>query len=128
MSNKIKIKVKKHILVAEDEKSYSRALVLKLQNSGFDAENVTDGKGVMSFIENKKTDLIVLDIMMPGMNGFEVLEELQKIGNNTPVIVLSNLNQEEDKKKCGQLGARIFLDKSSTPLSSIIENIKDMVQ
>jgi DNA-binding response OmpR family regulator len=115
---------KKRILIAEDEKPLSHALELKLSFSGFDITVVNNGDDAVSTASKEDFDLILLDIVMPGKNGFEVLEELKKIGKKIPVIMLSNLSQQEDIEKAKQLGAVDFFIKSDTPLSDIVTMVK----
>lgn len=111
---------KKRILIAEDEKALSHALELKLSFSGFDVTVVNNGEDALATLAKDTFDLVLLDIVMPGKNGFEVLEELKKNQNKTPVIMLSNLSQEEDIEKAKSLGAVDFFIKSDTPLAEIV--------
>lgn len=120
--------IKPNILIAEDEKAYSRALVLKLEKNGFTAKSAADGKEALALILKEKFDVLVLDLIMPKLNGFAVLEELKKINNTIPVIVLSNLNQEEDFAKVKALGARMSIEKSNTSISDIIKIIEDVLK
>lgn len=71
-----------------------------------------------------KYDLILLDMIMPKMDGFTVLQKLKENGNKIPVIVTSNLGQDEDVKRAKDLGARDYLVKSDTPLVKIVEYIQ----
>ena len=68
--------------------------------------------------------MLILDLVMPKKDGFYVLTELRKLAIPTPVIVTSNLGQEEDKKRAKDLGALDYLIKSDTTLAAIIERIK----
>lgn len=115
----------KRILIAEDEKAYSRALVLKLQNAGFQVENVSNGEEVLELVKKGPFDLILCDLVMPKMNGFQVIEELKKQGFNIPVIGLSNLSQENDEEKMRRAGAVDFLSKSNTPIIDVIKKVED---
>ena len=117
----------KRILIVEDEESLARALNLKLTASGYKVTIATDGQvGLDTVIAanaegSEPFDLILLDLILPVMDGFSVLAKLGEHGNKTPVIVLSNLNQEEDIAKVKALGALDFLVKSNIQLSKIIE-------
>ncbi|MFZ2310850.1 MAG: response regulator [Patescibacteria group bacterium] len=113
----------KRLLLAEDERAIAKALTLKLSLSGFEIETVTNGEDAISALKNKKFDLLLLDIMMPKMDGFTVMEEMKKMKNKTPVIILSNLSQEDDAKRAKELGAVDFFIKSNTPLTEIISKI-----
>lgn len=112
------------ILVAEDEKPMARALELKLNSSGFQAFVVNDGEAALKEVMSGKYDLVLLDLMMPKKDGFEVLEQAQLNGNQTPIIVSSNLGQVEDVNKAKALGAIDYFVKSDTPISKVVERIK----
>lgn len=109
------------ILIAEDERALSKALGLKLTKAGFDVIEVSNGQEALDQIEKTTFDLILLDLVMPQVDGFHFLGEFQKKSLKTPIIVLSNLGQEEDIKKAKKLGATDFFIKASTPLSKILE-------
>jgi DNA-binding response OmpR family regulator len=119
---------KKRLLLAEDERAIAKALTLKLNLSGFEVEAVSNGEDALSAIKDKKFDLLLLDIMMPKMDGFTVMEEMKKMKNKTPVIILSNLSQEEDAKRAKELGAVDFFIKSNTPLTEIINQINKFLK
>lgn len=112
------------ILIAEDERAYSRALVLKLQNAGFKAESVENGEEALQAIKKGNFDLLLCDLVMPKMNGFQVLEEIKKQGLKIPVIGLSNLSQADDEKKIRDAGAVDFLSKSNTPIIDVITKVQ----
>ena len=114
----------KKILIAEDEKPMARALELKLKSAGFDVKVVGDGEEALVEIVKGAYDLVLLDIMMPKKDGFVVLEEAKSRGNLTPIIISSNLSQNEDIEKAKQLGAVDYYVKSDITISEIIERIK----
>lgn len=114
----------KRILIAEDEKAIAKALELKLKHEGFGVKSASNGKETIDILLKEKFDLILLDLMMPKLDGFGVLEELKNRQNKTPIIVVSNLGQEEDKKRVKILGAIDFLVKSDTPVAEIVNKIK----
>lgn len=119
---------KKKILIAEDERAYSRALVLKLQNAGFEAESVLNGEEALEAIKKTNFDLMFCDLVMPKMNGFILLEELKKQEIKLPVIILSNLSQSEDEKKAKELGAIDFLAKSNIPIAEVILKVENFLK
>jgi DNA-binding response OmpR family regulator len=112
------------ILIAEDEKLLAKALFLKLTKAGFDVVEVHNGEEALKQTENTTFDLILMDLVMPPFDGFHFLAEFQKKKSKIPVIVLSNLGQDEDIKKAKKLGAADFLIKATTPLSTILELVK----
>jgi DNA-binding response OmpR family regulator len=122
------MKPSKHkILIIEDEKPLARALELKLTHEGFDVVSLSNGEDVISTIEKEKFAFIVSDLMMPKVDGFQVLELLKKENKKIPVIILTNLSQAEDEKRVRDLGAVEFFVKSNTPLAKIVEYIKQKV-
>lgn len=117
--------VKKKILVAEDEKAIGHALELKLQHEGYEVTMAANGEDALAAIKNNTFDIILCDLVMPKKDGFDVLQGVKEAGVSTPVVVLSNLSQEEDAKKAIDLGAKDFFVKSNTPLSEIVKYVKN---
>ncbi len=113
----------KRILIVEDEKPMARALELKLKYSGFEVQALGNGEDALALMLKENFDIVLLDLMMPKMDGFTVLEELKKRGNDTAVIILSNLSQQEDEKRARALGAKDFFIKSNTPIATIVEHV-----
>ncbi len=118
----------KKILIMEDEKPMARALELKLNHSGFLAMSVNDGQAGLDLIAKENFSLIILDLMMPKLDGFGVLQALQANKNQIPVLVVSNLSQEEDEKKVKALGAREFFIKSNTPITTLVDHIQSILK
>lgn len=112
---------KKKILIVEDDIAIAKVLGLKLAKSGFEVRVVDDGEKALAEIAGTRFDLILLDLLMPGTDGWAVLQKLK--GTNQKIVVTSNLGQEEDIKKAKELGAMDFLVKSDTPLLKIVEKI-----
>ncbi|HSW77350.1 MAG TPA: response regulator [Candidatus Chromulinivoraceae bacterium] len=115
----------KHILIVEDERPLSHALELKLQHEGFTVVVATNGQECLDLVDKEKFDVLLLDLIMPVMDGFQVLEAL-KAKKNAPsaVFVLSNLSQHEDEARVVALGAKKFFIKSDTPLTTIIDEVR----
>lgn len=111
----------KAILIVEDEKPLSHALKLKLSHEGYEVIIAGDGEEGIAQTSLKQFDLILIDIIMPKMDGFTMLSKLKESGNTTTVIVLSNLGQEEDIVKAKELGVKDYMVKSNTPISKIVE-------
>ncbi len=115
------------ILVVEDERPMARALELKLTNSGFTVSLASDGEEAINKIEHEKFNVILLDLILPKVDGFVVLEALKKKGIKIPVIVTSNLGQDEDKARAKELGAQGYFVKSNTSISQLVEEVKKVV-
>jgi CheY-like chemotaxis protein len=120
---------KKYILVAEDDKFYANVYRTKLANEGFDVTVVENGKLALEEIGKKKPNLILLDLVMPVMDGFETLKNIRADEGlkDLKVLVLSNLGQEEDIKKVKDLGATEYIVKSNLSIDEMMEVIKKYV-
>ena len=118
---------KKKILVLEDEKPLARAMELKLIHEGFDVVTATSGEDILSTLKNCDYSLIVSDLLMSKVDGFQVLKILKENNIKIPVIILTTLNQPEDEQKVRDLGAVEVFVKSETPIADVIARIKEMV-
>ena len=118
----------KKVLIGEDEKPIAKAFELKLQKAGLETKVVSNGEEVLAALEQETFDLILLDLMMPKVDGFAVLAELKKRSIATPVIVTSNLSQEEDIKKAKELGAKDYFVKSNTAISDVVQYVKQVLK
>ena len=114
------------ILVVEDEKPMARAMTTKLRKCGYEVEMAHDGHEGLEKVKQSPFDVILLDVMMPYMDGFAFLEELNKMDLNARIFVLSNLSQEEDRRKARELGAEKFLVKSDISINEVIEYINSV--
>lgn len=116
------------ILVVEDERPLAHALELKLKGAGFEVEVATDGVVGLQKVKDSKFDLVFLDLIMPKMDGFKVLEEMKSSGHGVKVIVLSNLGQTEDVERAKKLGASDYFVKADTPLATIVERATKVLE
>ncbi len=119
---------KSKILILEDERPLAKALELKLIHEGFEVKSMQSGKGILEIIKKDAFSLIVCDLMMPEVDGFQVLQILKDNKITTPVFVLTNLSQSEDEKRVRSLGATEFIIKSNTPIVEVIKRIKQKVK
>ncbi|MGM0505964.1 MAG: response regulator transcription factor [Bacteroidota bacterium] len=105
----------KRILIVEDEKMTARLLVYRLKALGHDVTHIDDGSDALEWILKEKPDLLVLDVMLPGLSGFEILENLQESGELTDgkldVIMLTTKNRSEDISRGFNLGAMEYISK-----------------
>ena len=122
------MKTSKKILIIEDERTLARALELKLSRSGFNVRVVLNGEEGIKLLEKEVFSLILLDLIMPKMDGFMVLETLQAMGIKTPVMVLTNLSHEHDIERTEKFGAKDFFIKSNTPISVIVDRAKSILK
>jgi len=119
----------KKILVVEDDKFLASAYRLKLTKAGFAPVIAGDGNEALELVKKELPDCILLDLVMPGKDGFTVLEELKKDERTKriPVIVASNLGQKEDTDRAMKLGAVEFVIKSNMSLEELINKIKALL-
>jgi two-component system, OmpR family, alkaline phosphatase synthesis response regulator PhoP len=99
------------ILVVEDEPTLSRLLSYNLSQDGYETQVIENGSDGLQAALQQPFDLIILDIMLPGMNGFEVLSKLRQKGNKTPVIILTARNAEEEVVQGLKYGADDYITK-----------------
>jgi DNA-binding response OmpR family regulator len=118
---------RKNLLIVEDEHPLAHALELKFAHEGFEPCIATDGAKALELASKRKFDVILLDLIMPGVDGFTFLEEMQRSKSKTPVIVLSNLGQDEDKERAKKLGAKGYFVKSNTPILEIVKQVKSVL-
>ena len=119
---------KKKILINEDEKPLAHALELKLSHEGFAIVATPSGEEGLQYLEKEHFDCVLTDLIIPGIDGFKVLATIQEKNMKVPVIVMTNLNQEEDKKRAFDLGATSFFVKSNSPISQVVASIKDTLR
>ena len=99
------------ILLAEDERSLSRAVVALLEKNNYSADAVYDGEEALAYLEGGNYDGVILDIMMPKVDGLEVLRRLRQQGNPIPVLLLTAKSEVEDKVTGLDMGANDYLTK-----------------
>jgi DNA-binding response OmpR family regulator len=121
-------KTSKKILIVEDEKTLARALELKLTHAGFETTSVFNGEDGALLLQKESYNLILLDLIMPKMDGFGVLGILKANKIKTPVLVLTNLGQQNDMKRAKDLGAKEFFIKSNTRIAAIIDRVTELLK
>lgn len=117
---------KKKIFLVEDDQFIVRAYKDSLERAGFEVVVAFDGVEATEKLKSMTPDLILLDIIMPLKNGFEVLSELKADDRlkNVPVVVLSNLGQDSDIKKGKELGAVDYMVKANYSMQEVIDKVK----
>lgn len=114
------------ILIVEDDEFLLTMYQTKLSLENFDVITALNGMQAVKVAQKELPDLILLDLNLPEMNGFEVLENLkfQEQTKNIPVVVLTNYSQKEDIDRCFELGAKDYLIKAHFIPSEVVEKIK----
>ena len=112
------------ILIIEDEIPVSRAISAKLKLVGLNPLAVSSGIQAVEILKKDKFGLIVLDLMLPDIDGFAILEKMRELKIETPVLVVSALSQPEDKKRALELGAKDYFYKGDISLSDLADKVK----
>ena len=107
-------KTRYKILAVDDEQRMVRFIQLNLEQDGFEVVTAYNGKEALEQVRTQLPDLILLDIMMPDINGFEVLKKIREV-NNVPVIMLTAKGEEDDRIQGLELGADDYITKPFSP-------------
>lgn len=120
----------KKILIIEDDKFLRELIVQKLIKEGYETSEAVDGEEGIKKVKEEKPDLVLLDLILPGIDGFEVLSKKREDSSlvQIPVIVLSNLGQKEDVERGLKLGAVDYLIKAHFTPGEIIEKVKNALK
>jgi CheY-like chemotaxis protein len=118
------------ILLAEDNRFLRRAAEAILRRHGFTVLTAADGEEALKLAQSGAPDLILLDIMMPKINGFDVLRALKRepATSPIPVIVLSNLDQQNDVAAARELGAVGYWIKAGVGLEELVDRVKSLLE
>ena len=121
--------MEKSILIVEDDKFLRELLIRKLKNEGFIISVAVEGRDALNKIKEELPQLILLDLILPGIDGFEVLKQIKEDSqtNKIPVIILSNLGQQEEVEKGLKLGAVDYLVKAHFTPDEIIDKVKKVL-
>jgi DNA-binding response OmpR family regulator len=117
------------VLVVEDDALLANLLSIRLERASFPYRINKNGEGIETDLTEFKPDIVILDLMLPGRSGFEVLEEIRnsQANKDVPVFIFSNRDSAEDKQKATELGVSGFYVKAMTDLSTLIHNIEQVV-
>jgi DNA-binding response OmpR family regulator len=122
-----KEKSQRKILIVEDDDALADVYQMRLQAEGFDTKRVSNGEDALSTAIAFHPDLVLLDIMMPKVSGFDVLDILRNTPDTAKVktIMLTALSQEGDKQRAQNLGVDDYLVKSQVVISDVVDRIKN---
>lgn len=126
MATKKKVKV----LIVEDEKMLADMYTTKFSMEGFEAANAADGMIGLAKAREMKPDIILLDVIMPKLDGFGALKEIRQDPKlkDTPVILLTNLGQDEDIRKGKKLGATDYFVKANHTPAEVVAKVQAVLQ
>jgi DNA-binding response OmpR family regulator len=119
----------KKILFIEDESTLQKTLGEVLNQQGYEIISALDGETGLKLAQTIKPDLILLDLVLPKLHGFEVLKELkeEKTTKDIPIIILTNLEEIEDIEKTIELGATTYLIKANYELNEVVAKVKEIL-
>ncbi|HSX36954.1 MAG TPA: response regulator [Patescibacteria group bacterium] len=116
----------KRILLVEDDDALANVYLTRLQAEGFDTRRVANGEDALASALSYKPDLVLLDVMMPKVSGFDVLDILRNTPEtaNLKIVMLTALSQDSDKQRAESLGVDDYLVKSQVVIADVIDRIK----
>ncbi len=120
----------KKILVIEDDKFLRELISQKLIKEGYDIAEAVDGEKGVESVKEEKPDLVLLDLILPGIDGFEVLSKIKSdpASAQIPIIILSNLGQKDDIERGLKMGAADYLIKAHFTPGEIIDKIRTVLE
>jgi len=116
------------IAVIDDEKPILDMYLMKLAASGFDAKGAQDGETGLNLIKDYQPDMVLLDLRMPGISGQELLSDLRQSGDNTLVIVLTNLSPSEAGLDMRMLKVEKYIVKAHSTPSQVVEEVRSSLK
>lgn len=121
--------MEENILIIEDDKFLRELISRKLIGEGFKIDEAIDGEEGLKKIKESKPDLVLLDLILPGLDGFEVLERIKDDSStaSVPVLILSNLGQKDEIERGLSLGAVDFLVKAHFTPEEIVAKMKEIL-
>ena len=117
----------KKILVVDDEVDFTELMKLRLEAGGYDVVVLNSGEDALNTVKKEKPDAVLLDIMMPGMDGITVLKQIREFDKRLPVFMITAFSNEERVKLAGKLNASDFIVKSRQDMSEEIKNITNAI-
>lgn len=118
------------IAIVEDDQVISQMYRIKFESENYDVETASNGKLGLELIENMKPDIVLLDIMMPEMNGDEMLAKLrqEEWGKNQKVIILTNVGEQEIPEKIRKLDVNAIILKADMTPSEVVKLVKEQLR
>lgn len=114
------------VLLVEDDEGLAQVYITRLEVEGFDVRRVPNGEDALATAIEFRPDLIILDVMMPKVNGFDVLDIIRNTPEtaNMKIMMLTALSQEADRKKAQEMGVDDYLVKSQVVIADVVDRIK----
>jgi DNA-binding response OmpR family regulator len=118
------ISIVPRVLIAEDDPFLSLAIASALTSEGLKTKRVIRGDQVILCLQKEPYSLLILDLVLPNKNGFEVLREIKRLKIKIPILVFSNLSQKGNRSEALALGAKEYYVKSSLSIDDMIKKVK----
>ena len=122
---------KQRILLVEDDQFLSVLLKNRLAKENYDVTLAQDGNSALDFLRKNQYDVVLLDLILPGKSGFEVMEEIREepkwLVESSPIIVISNLGQESDIARSKELGAADYFVKARTSIDDLMKKVAKVI-
>lgn len=119
--------MKRKILVVDDEPDFIRLVKMRLENEGYQAIVACNGKEALKLYKTEKPDAILLDVMMPGIDGLQVLKEIRSVDPDIPIFMVTAFSNEERIRLAANLNATSFIIKGDSDMTSEIKNISSII-
>ncbi len=118
------------ILLVEDDPFLSSLLRNRIVKEGFEVEMVKDGEEALPMLKKAKPDLVLLDLILPGKSGFEVMEDIKNDPqiSKVPIVIISNLGQDSDIARGKELGAADYLVKANISIDFLVGKVKEILK
>ena len=118
------------VLIVEDDAFLRKLLTDKFKNEGYSVESAEDGREALGKLEKNAPSIVLLDLLMPEVDGFQVLQAIRakQSTKRLPVVVLSNLGEQEHVARAKALGADDYLIKAHLFLDEIVERVEDIIK
>ena len=117
----------KKVLITEDDQFLIKMYKLNLEQEGIEIDIAKNGEEAIAAMDKEQPSLLLLDLLMPKVDGFSVLEHYKEKAYDFPVIILSNLSQDVDREKCKELGAKDYFVKSDTDIEELVNMVKKYI-
>ena len=118
---------KKKILIVEDEAPELTILLQKVSQAGFTAVGAKNGQEAIDLANKEKPDLALLDLILPGMGGIDIVKALRADKHTMPIIILTNISEAEKEEEAKAAGANLYLVKTDWTLEQVIDKIKEQL-
>lgn len=119
---------RKKILIVDDEIDFTELIRARLEANDFDVSVANNGESALELVKTAKPDAVLLDIMMPGIDGLTVLKKIRAQDERLPVFMITAFSNEERIRAAGRLNASGFIIKSRRDISEEIKNIRDAIE